>query len=88
MEELREFIRARNQKQNDMKKKEKKVITEGFTEALREMKVGEKVTFPLENAPSISTIICRLKDTMWQDKPNWACTKDRENGLVTCERMA
>lgn len=68
-----------------------KKITENFTEALRSMEIGEVAEFPLDNEPSIvSVIIPRLRRQMWREKSNWKREGDydMENGVFRIKRIA
>lgn len=68
-----------------------KKITENWTDALRNMVVGEVVEFPLDNEPSImGSIIPRMRRVMWKEKANWQREGDYDldNGTFRVKRTA
>lgn len=68
-----------------------KRITENWTEALLNMKVGEVVEFPLEKEASIiGSTIPRLRKRMWREKSDWSREGDydTENGTFRVKRIA
>lgn len=68
-----------------------KKITENWTDALRNMVVGEVVEFPLDNEPSImGSIIPRMRRVMWKEKANWQREGDYDldNGTFRVKRIA
>lgn len=68
-----------------------KRITENWTDALRNMEVGEVAEFPLDKEPSImGSIIPRMRRVMWEEKADWKREGDYDldNGTFRVKRTA
>ena len=68
----------------------KKIITENNTPALRDMEVGDILTFPVKAKPSIKgTIIPRLREEFCVEGADWKVGEtDKKKGLFDVERVA
>lgn len=67
-----------------------RVITENYTPTLREMKVGETLTFPVKAYNSIKgTIIPRLRLELCVEDADWKVGDvDKKKGVFDVERVA
>ena len=66
------------------------VIREKFTDALKEMKAGESVLFPLDKYASIvQSLIPRLRKEMWREGADWRRIGifDTANGTFQIKRI-
>lgn len=75
---------------NQTKVTMRKVITENYTPALREMKIGDIYMFPVKAYTSVkSTLIPRLRLEMCVENANWEVGEiDKEKGVFPVERIA
>ena len=67
-----------------------KKVTENWAETLRNMKLGEKVAFPVRAISSVNTTISRLRLEMCVEGADWKRDGniDRKNGTFTIKRVA
>ena len=66
------------------------VIKKNFTEALRTMKVGESLLFPIGKYSSImGVIVPRMRREMWQENADWVRIGvfDTANGTFQLKRV-
>ena len=68
---------------------EKKVITKEFTQALRDMKVGDVITLSVKAYSSMRTIIPRLRIEMCVEQADWEVVEiDRTHGFFSVKRVS
>ena len=68
----------------------KRLITENYTPALRDMEVGDILIFPVKAYNSIkSTLIPRLRLELCVEDANWKVGEiDKKKGIFEVERVA
>lgn len=67
----------------------KKIITENYTPALRDMEVGDILTFPVKLTILQGTLIPRLRLELCVEDADWKVGDiDKKKGLFDVERVA
>lgn len=67
-----------------------KTVTENWTPALRDMKVGDVMEFPVRSISSVNSIISRLRLEMCVEGADWKREGDidRTRGMFKIKRTA
>ena len=62
-------------------------MTNNTTDAIRQMKVGDELEFPIERANSIRSIVWTRLLPEQAKGMRWSSTTDKEEGKITIKRI-
>jgi len=70
--------------------KKEQLVTEDYSPALRNMRVGDVLTFPVKSISTINSLLSRLRLEMCVEGADWkrAGDIDKRKGLFKIKRVA